>query len=384
MEHDTELKLANRPSLKALRRTGERTSCKICGARARFFDVCDFSKCTGGHPFGHSGVEVAWYRCPFCDFLFTTFFDDWTPSDFSRFVYNSDYIIIDPGHAATRPFAMASKVASWLEHNPELRLLDYGSGSGVMAEKLRGRGFNAEVYDPFYSPARPTGKFNVVTCIEVIEHCPDPMAAIADMAGFLDPRGGCLVLCETVQPPDIAMQKAGWWYCAPRNGHCSTFSRDTLAIIAGRLGFTISNAGFFFCLSSGAAAPFAGLFGEPYATVSLGAPRDARAIGWQGIEDDARWTAERTISWNMTTAGTAATVRLPVLSEICPGFAKECRFEVDGEGVDTSYESGILSGVANFRGGAASIVLITPEPLSPRELRGGADYRRLGLMIPIG
>jgi hypothetical protein len=67
--------------------------CKVCDSPAAFFDVVDFNKSTGGYAFGPSGINLAWHRCDSCGFLFTSFFDDWSPEDFRRFIYNDDSLL---------------------------------------------------------------------------------------------------------------------------------------------------------------------------------------------------------------------------------------------------------------------------------------------------
>ena len=111
-------------------------------------------------------------------------------------------------------------------------MLDYGSGSGAFAERMAAHGFaNITNYDPFSSPARPDGKFSLITCFEVIEHTVSPAVCINDMAAFLAP-GGCIVFSQPLQPADIEVLRGSWWYIGPRNGHASIFTADALARLA--------------------------------------------------------------------------------------------------------------------------------------------------------
>ena len=43
---------------------------------------------------------------------------------------------------------------------------------------------------------------------------------------------GLLVFSTLVQPADIDRQGLNWWYAAPRNGHVSLYSSQTLATLA--------------------------------------------------------------------------------------------------------------------------------------------------------
>jgi len=213
--------------------------CKVCGAEARFYDVVDFNKVASEpdfYPFGRSGVTVAWHRCGACDFLFTTFFDDWSSDDFRRFVYNADYELIDQEYEYTRPKHTADHLSELLRGFENLRILDYGSGSGTFARCMSDKSFcRVEQYDPFSHPNRPAGTFAIVVCYEVIEHSTSPLGTLSDMSSLLD-DDGCMIVGQTLQPHDINLLRANWWYCAPRNGHCSTYTGRTLAKLCGQLG----------------------------------------------------------------------------------------------------------------------------------------------------
>jgi 2-polyprenyl-6-hydroxyphenyl methylase/3-demethylubiquinone-9 3-methyltransferase len=87
----------------------------------------------------------------------------------------------------------------------------------------------AVTYDPFVPEhaQAPSGRFDLVTCFETLEHMPDPLAGIGAIAAKLAEPG--LVLFSTLlQPPDFDRQGLHWWYVGPRNGHISLFSRDAL------------------------------------------------------------------------------------------------------------------------------------------------------------
>ena len=197
----------------------------------------DVRKCVGGYPFGPSGIHTRWHRCDNCDFLFTSFFDDWSHADFAQFIYNDDYVLIDPDYVSARPKAMARMLAEHhLAGHQAARILDYGSGLGVFAESMAHFGFpHVASYDPFSMPVRPIGKFDIITCSEVIEHSPFPLLLLEDMRSMLADEG-CIVFSETLQPPDIARLRCNWWYAAPRNGHVSAFTDRTFAIMADQCG----------------------------------------------------------------------------------------------------------------------------------------------------
>ncbi len=214
------------------RRPEDSLRCKVCGNPAIPFDIVDFNKCSAGYPFGFADVAVPWHRCAHCGFLFTAFFDDWSEHDFARFVYNDDYIKVDPDYAEIRPRLVAERMAKMLAGYKDARILDYGSGRGVWVQQMREHGFaHVDGYDPFAQPVRPEGRYDLITCLEVIEHSPRPVETLAEMAELLT-DDGCILLGESLQPNNIFEARCSWWYAAPRNGHCSTFADRTLAYLA--------------------------------------------------------------------------------------------------------------------------------------------------------
>jgi len=224
----------------------KQTHCKCCGALALPFGVVDFHKnceILRRRVFDISGVPIYYYRCPQCHFIFTTAFDRFTHEDFRQYIYNQEYLLIDPDYQESRPAGNAQILCSLFAEARPRRILDYGGGHGVLAQLLRASGFShAETYDPFvprYS-AKPLDRFDCVVCFEVVEHSTDPARVFADMSDLLTDSG--LILFSTLlQPPDIDSQGLNWWYAAPRNGHVSLYTKASLATLAQPLGFSLGS-----------------------------------------------------------------------------------------------------------------------------------------------
>jgi 2-polyprenyl-6-hydroxyphenyl methylase/3-demethylubiquinone-9 3-methyltransferase len=219
----------------------ETAKCKCCGEKARGYGVVDLNKnCAGplGKVLQPSGVAVQYYRCPACQFIFTTDFDAFSPEDFARVIYNDEYRLVDPDYAETRPRANAAAAASTFRAAKPRRVLDYGGGSGTFAARLRSFGFPCvDTYDPFVPEfsRKPDGKYDLVTCFEMVEHTTDPVGTFGDMSELLaDP--GLIVFSTLVQPRDIEAQRLDWWYAAPRNGHVSLYSPLALHNVVKRFG----------------------------------------------------------------------------------------------------------------------------------------------------
>ena len=220
------------------------TACKICGGEARPLGVVDFNRScedARGLRLPRTGVPVQYHQCGPCGLVFTDTFDDWSQADFEAHIYNAAYETVDPDYVAKRPGAMAeSTISAFAAAKDDLDILDYGGGNGRFAELMVAAGFRCETYDPFtprFAP-RPDRRFNLVTCFETLEHMPDPPAGVSDITDLVA-DGGAVLFATLVQPPDFAKITLGWWYVGPRNGHVTLYSRDALARLWGRFGFTV-------------------------------------------------------------------------------------------------------------------------------------------------
>jgi 2-polyprenyl-6-hydroxyphenyl methylase/3-demethylubiquinone-9 3-methyltransferase len=223
----------------------DRTSCKCCGGPAPLFGQVDFNKnCEEARGFRlpPSGHLLTYHRCATCGFLFTRGLDHWTQAELEAHVYNEGYAAVDPEYAQARPDGWVEQLAGLFgQEFPRLSVLDWGGGNGRLAEGLRAKGvLRAETYEPFQPAFRtlPEGPFNFITCVEVLEHLPDPRQALGLMAAEL-PEKSCMLLSTLLQPDDLEAQGTGWWYLAPRNGHISLFSRQALEGLLAERGFRL-------------------------------------------------------------------------------------------------------------------------------------------------
>jgi SAM-dependent methyltransferase len=332
-----------------------------------------------------AGIPIDYFCCLFCGFVFTTDFDTWTREEFASLVYNADYIKVDGEYTRVRPERTARDAAQWLTGCEQARILDYGSGSGVFVDRMRALGFPyVEGYDPYSSPTRPTGQFDIVTCFEVFEHSPDPVATLGEMKSFLY-DDGCILFSQTVHPPDIHAVRGSWWYLAPRNGHISTYSEEALGELARRHGMTLHRGSNLYAFAppwpSSFAYMAARLVGPAFTTLRLLAPAvpSSQAITfpspddilWHPVEDDGiwrfRWTGARTTWWEARWGAVdAVQVRVPVLRGVEPGFAEHCALELLGTRKPARLDRGELVAdfsVAGVPNGA--IALHMPSPADP-------------------
>jgi 2-polyprenyl-6-hydroxyphenyl methylase/3-demethylubiquinone-9 3-methyltransferase len=221
--------------------------CKICGATASLYGVVDFHKnceiVRGRNVLPLSGIPIYYHRCPACRFIFTTAFDKFTSDDFRKHVYNDQYAMVDPDYAEVRPRANAAGLVKMFGASKPERLLDYGGGAGVLADSLRAASFShADTYDPFVSQhaVKPAGRYDCVVSFEVVEHTPTPLATFREMDDVLA-KPGLILFSTLVQPAEIEQVGLSWWYAAPRNGHVSLFSRQSLEHVARSMGLTFGS-----------------------------------------------------------------------------------------------------------------------------------------------
>lgn len=361
--------------------------CKVCRGHAPVFDSLDFYRACQPHVFGVSEIAVPYFRCTDCDFLFTDFCDDWTEADFARWIYNDDYIKVDGEYLEARPRRAAAEIAALFRGLEGARILDYGSGQGVFTATMRQHGFSDIAgYDPFSQPQRPDGKFDIVTCFEVVEHTARPLETFAEMVRYLKP-GGALLIGQCVQPDNIMQIRGAWWYLAPRNGHISTYSHRTLYRIAEGLGCRLRiRDGLYLFRNLDENEKLKALeahFVSMARTLKLLATGED---GWHGREttpDGAfRWTSHDTVSWpNQPFEAGCTEIHIPFLHEIEPNFAARCIVTVGGADVETRAVGGqIIAVAAADQPHRADVVLKQPPLICPRS-RGVPDDRMLGLAV---
>jgi hypothetical protein len=220
-------------------RRGRVEKCLVCGSGASFLDAVDFNKSceeVRGIVFPPSGVLVDYFLCDHCGFCFSPEFQSWSFEDFERLIYNKDYELVDPEYKSIRPLANAKFLAHLFGANKhEIRHLDYGGGSGLLSETLRQGGWASHTYDPIIDRGmnpEELGSFDLITAFEVFEHVADVTHLFDTLKKLCKPTG--LVLFATMlSDGHIARsKKLDWWYGAPRNGHISLFSKNSLSVMA--------------------------------------------------------------------------------------------------------------------------------------------------------
>lgn len=122
----------------------------------------------------------------------------------------------------------------------ELRqALDFGCGPGpVLATLLEQRGFEVDIYDPYFAPQRVyAGKsYGLITATEVFEHLKDPLKTAALLRDHLHKEG--ILALMTLFHPGEEEQFLKWWYRHDPT-HISFYRPETLEVLAHKLGLKV-------------------------------------------------------------------------------------------------------------------------------------------------
>ena len=139
----------------------------------------------------------------------------------------------DPGYRAFLARLAEPLLACLAPHSHGL---DYGCGPGpALADLLREAGHEVALYDPFFAGDRAVlgDIYDFVTCTEGAEHFFDPGAEFERFDRLLRP-GGWLGLMTCFQTDDDKFAK---WHYRQDPTHVVFYKRETLAFVAGRLGW---------------------------------------------------------------------------------------------------------------------------------------------------
>ena len=93
------------------------------------------------------------------------------------------------------------------------RVLDYGCGRGADVAHLQSLGYDAVGYDPKWRPEKPTGKFDIITCVYVLNVRDEATGdeIIADIKNHLAPGGKAFISVRRDLPEEGAPGKGGCW-----------------------------------------------------------------------------------------------------------------------------------------------------------------------------
>jgi len=109
-----------------------------------------------------------------------------------------------------------------------------GFDVGSYAEKL-GTVDNLKIWNRGELEILPVGYFQIVTCIEVVEHLPEPLPVFELLARLLAPEGLLLLTTGNLSSPAAKLMGVGFPYCVPEI-HVSYFTPLSLKYVYDRVG----------------------------------------------------------------------------------------------------------------------------------------------------
>ncbi|HYD84640.1 MAG TPA: class I SAM-dependent methyltransferase [Opitutus sp.] len=223
--------------------------------------ICHGPTHPAGRPRGRrTGREFVLQRCGSCGFVFVA--EPWT--DYAQ-IYDVAYYVgrgSDPSvdyayefenpQRTVRRYEWRGLVRSIASLQPApAKWLDYGCGTGGLVRYARENsrydmyGFDTGAWAerarasglPIFSPAElplHEGTFDIVTAIEVIEHCVDPLNELRRLRRLLKPGG--LLFLTTGNADSAPADFAAWKYVNPEI-HVSYFTSRALRLALEQTGF---------------------------------------------------------------------------------------------------------------------------------------------------
>lgn len=179
------------------------------------------------------GRHLARYRrCPDCDFIFVVN-PTWLEEAYAGPLTASDVGGVDRNLRFAR--SLRAIIEGFFDHHG--RFIDYGGGTGLLTRLMRDAGYDFYWHDShcpnlyaegFVADMSGASHYELLTAVEVLEHLPDPLAALCSIAGLADN-----LLFATQLLPEPPPRPGEWWYYGPEHGqHISFFGRRTLALLA--------------------------------------------------------------------------------------------------------------------------------------------------------
>jgi Methyltransferase domain len=123
-----------------------------------------------------------------------------------------------------------------------IRILDFGCGHGYLVSDLRSIGYNADGYDLYnqkFSMTALNGEnYNIITCVETIEHTVWPFEEIDLMRDSLITGGVAMIETGFVNVAvEDNIEVKDYFYIAPDDGHSTIMSHHGLDVLMCRKGF---------------------------------------------------------------------------------------------------------------------------------------------------
>ncbi len=117
--------------------------------------------------------------------------------------------------------------------------LDFGSGPGpVLAQILKNRGLNVDIYDKYYQPIEVfrNKKYDIITSTEVFEHLQNPYRVLSLFKKHLKKNG--LIAIMTLFHNNKEEKFLKWWYRRDPT-HITFYTPKTFEVLADMCGLQV-------------------------------------------------------------------------------------------------------------------------------------------------
>ncbi len=175
-----------------------------------------------------------YYRCANCHSVMMAY-EDQLDAEMEKERY--DQHNNDPADSGYRCFVSPLVKIITNKYASGAKGLDYGAGPGPAAAVMLGeKGYDVELYDPYYHPDRAPliKKYDFIICSEVIEHFRDPAKEFSLLRSLLLPQGSLVCLTE-VLTDDLDFKQ---WYYKNDPTHVFFYHKHSLLYIKNEYDFS--------------------------------------------------------------------------------------------------------------------------------------------------